>query len=597
MDRTKLLQLIEEESSAQRKQYQSNDNFKQLKREGLLLHPIHISKKTFGYLDYPEFSFKVPFQQNSQLFKSGSPIEIVTEKERYKALLINFDGRSGECRLFKSDFPDELNDGSIGLQLAYDEHTNDVMMHAIKHIESNKRTFNLFSKIYSDYTLDASTTKDVTISYKNQSLNASQQQAINHLVPIQSIGVLHGPPGTGKTTTLVEIVYQKLIKGQKILLSAPSNAAIDHIGHQLIKNNVEFIRLGNNAKVDDTIRPFTIEGLMEASNLQQKLKKLRIQSEQFRKMASAYKRNFGKDERDQRKLLIQEVKNIRAHIQDVQKDFVNECLTKTRVLIGTPVSIYDAKLEYDSFDSLIIDEAAQCLDPLIWAIAPLAHQLVLIGDPNQLPPTVIAQNDLSITLIERLIKTNKQVNLLDVQYRMPEPIMKFSNDHFYDGKLKTDWKAQMDFEYKFYDTAGIEAWEKEDQETGSIYNEEEVQFVKQLIEQKGISAENTMVIAPYSAQVAQLRQVIPQYKCSTIDSIQGQEAENVILSLVRSNTTHSIGFLRDYRRMNVALTRSKRNFFIIGDSTTLSNDLFYSELINHFEKTNSYDSIYTLIYP
>lgn len=597
MDRTKLLQLIEEESSAQRKQYQSNDNFKQLKREGLLLHPIHISKKTFGYLDYPEFSFKVPFQQNSQLFKSGSPIEIVTEKERYKALLINFDGRSGECRLFKSDFPDELNDGSIGLQLAYDEHTNDVMMHAIKHIESNKRTFNLFSKIYSDYTLDASTSKDVTISYKNQSLNASQQQAINHLVPIQSIGVLHGPPGTGKTTTLVEIVYQKLIKGQKILLSAPSNAAIDHIGHQLIKNNVEFIRLGNNAKVDDTIRPFTIEGLMEASNLQQKLKKLRIQSEQFRKMASAYKRNFGKDERDQRKLLIQEVKNIRAHIQDVQKDFVNECLTKTRVLIGTPVSIYDAKLEYDSFDSLIIDEAAQCLDPLIWAIAPLAHQLVLIGDPNQLPPTVIAQNDLSITLIERLIKTNKQVNLLDVQYRMPEPIMKFSNDHFYDGKLKTDWKAQMDFEYKFYDTAGIEAWEKEDQETGSIYNEEEVQFVKQLIEQKGISAENTMVIAPYSAQVAQLRQVIPQYKCSTIDSIQGQEAENVILSLVRSNTTHSIGFLRDYRRMNVALTRSKRNFFIIGDSTTLSNDLFYSELINHFEKTNSYDSIYTLIYP
>lgn len=596
MDRTKLLQLIEEESSAQRKRYQSNDNFKQLKREGLLLHPIHISKKTYGYLDYPEFSFKVPFQQNSQLFKSGSPIEIVTEKERYKALLINFDGRSGECRLFKSDFPDELNDGSIGLQLAYDEHTNDVMMHAIKHIESNKRTFNLFSKIYSDYTLDASTTKDVTISYKNQSLNASQQQAINHLVPIQSIGVLHGPPGTGKTTTLVEIVYQKLIKGQKILISAPSNAAIDHIGHQLIKNNVEFIRLGNNAKVDDTIRPFTIEGLMEASNLQQKLKKLRIQSEQFRKMASAYKRNFGKDERDQRKLLIQEVKNIRAHIQDVQKDFVNDCLTKTRILIGTPVSIYDAKLEYDSFDSLLIDEAAQCLDPLIWAIAPLAHQLVLIGDPYQLPPTVIAQNDLSITLIERLIKTNKQVNLLDVQYRMPEPIMKFSNDHFYNGKLKTDWNAEMDYEYKFYDTAGIDAWEKEDQETGSIYNEEEVQFVKQLIEQKGISTESTVVIAPYSAQVAQLRQALPQYKCSTIDSIQGQEAENVILSLVRSNTTHSIGFLRDYRRMNVALTRSKRNFFIIGDSTTLSNDLFYNNLIRHFEQTNSYDSIYTLIY-
>lgn len=596
MDRTKLLQLIEEESSAQRKRYQSNDNFKQLKREGLLLHPIHISKKTYGYLDYPEFSFKVPFQQNSQLFKSGSPIEIVTDKERYKALLINFDGRSGECRLFKSDFPDELNDGSIGLQLAYDEHTNDVMMHAIKHIESNKRTFNLFSKIYTDYTLDASTTKDVTLSYRNQTLNASQKQAVNHLVPIQAIGVLHGPPGTGKTTTLVEIVYQKLITGQKIIISAPSNAAIDHIGHQLIKNNIEFIRLGNNAKVDDTIRPFTIEGMMEASNLQQKLKKLRIQSEQFRKMASAYKRNFGKDERDQRKLLIQEVKNIRAHIQEVQKDFVNECLTKTRVLIGTPVSIYDAKLEYDSFDSLLIDEAAQCLDPLIWAIAPLAHQLVLIGDPHQLPPTVIAQNDLSITLIERLIKTNDQVNLLDVQYRMPEPIMQFSNDQFYDGKLKTDWKAELDFDYKFYDTAGIEAWEKEDQETGSIYNEEEVQFVKQLIEQKEISADNTVIIAPYSAQVAQLRQALPQFKCSTIDSIQGQEAENVILSLVRSNTTHSIGFLRDYRRMNVALTRSKRNFFIIGDSTTLSNDLFYNNLIKHFEQTNSYDSIYSLIY-
>ena len=596
MDKLNLLRLIEEESSAQRRRYQSNDNFKQLKRDGLLIHPIHVQKKSYGYLDYPEFSFKVPFQQNSQLFKSGSPVEIVTEKDRYKALLINFDGRSGECRIFKSDFPDELNDGSVGLQLAYDEHTNEVMTNALKHIETNKRTFNLFSKVYQDYTLPLSTTKEKDIVYKNQTLNDSQKSAIEALLPIQPIGVLHGPPGTGKTTTLVELVHQKLIKGQNILISAPSNAAIDHIGHQLIKNNIEFLRLGNNSKVDETIRPFTIEGKMEQSNMQQNLKKLRIQSEQYRKMATSYKRNFGKDERDQRKLLLQEVKNIRAHIQSIQQSFIEECMTKTRVLIGTPVSIYDAKLDYDSFDSLLIDEAAQCLDPLIWAIAPLAHQLVLIGDPFQLPPTVIAQNDLKITLLERLIASNDQVNLLDVQYRMPEKLIQFSNDQFYNGKLKTEWPTDIAYEFKFYDTAGSEAWEKEDEDTGSIFNEEEINYVQTLIEQKNLPVENTVIIAPYAAQVARLKQALPQYKSSTIDSIQGQEAENVILTLVRSNTMQNIGFLKDYRRMNVALTRSKRNFYIIGDSTTITKDLFFQEFITNIEKLESYESIYTLIY-
>ncbi len=595
MNREQILHLIEEESQVQRKRFQSADNFNQLKKDGLLLHPIHVGKKSYGYLDYPEFTFKVPYQQNGQLFKSGSPIEIITPTERIKALLISFDGKNGECRIYKSEFPDEINDGTIGLRIAFDEHTNEVMLNAIKNIDSNKRTASLFNKIYANLNFGLDLQKTEITAFKNENLNPSQKDAVSFFTTINPLGILQGPPGTGKTTTIIELVYQKINKDQNILISAPSNAAIDHIGIQLKNKSIDFIRLGNNSKVDEQIRSFTMEGKMEQSNLQQQIKKLRIQSDQYRKMATSYKRNFGKDERDQRKLLLQEVKNIRAHIQQLQSDFMSDSLNKTKVIIGTPVAIYDARLEYDSFDSLIIDEAAQCLDPLIWAIAPLAHQLILIGDPFQLPPTVLSNNELKTTLLDRLIK-HPEAKLLNVQYRMPDVMMQYSNQVFYDNQLTSNWIEESACEYTFYDTAGSEALERIDEENGSIYNDEEINFIKLLIDKKELNAADTIIISPYSAQVSRLRTAFPSFKSTTIDGVQGQESMNVIVSLVRSNSSKNIGFLSDYRRMNVALTRSKSKLYIIGDSSTLSHDKFFKELIEFYEQNAIYDSIFTLLY-
>ncbi len=595
MNQETLLNLVIEESDAQRNRFKENSNFKQLKKEGLLLHPVRINKRSYGYLDYPEFTFNIPFQQDTNLFKSGLPVEIVTDKERFKAILIGLDGNNGECRIFSSDFPSEVLDGNFGIQLSFDEHTNNIMKDAIKNIGKNPKTIALFDSVYSsDINIPTNKTKK-QIDFENQNLNESQKNAIKELLEINEIGVIHGPPGTGKTTTIVELCNQKVKQGQNIIISTPSNAAIDHLGNQLMKSNIPFIRLGNNAKVAEELRPYTLEGLMEKAKIDQQIKKYRIQADQLRKIAFSYKRNFGKDERDQKKLILQEVKSIRQHIKKIQDDFQNECLRNNPVIIGTPVAIYDSYLDYNSYDSLIMDEAAQCLDPLLWAIAPLAKQIILAGDPFQLPPTVISNNALKKTLIEHLVTHANNIHLLNIQYRMAAPLIAISNAYFYNNKLKSDINNTK-YELQFFDTAGAEYYEKEEEDSGSIYNDDEIEVVKQLIEKKELKNHNTVIIAPYSAQVSKIKQQIPGFLCTTIDSIQGQEYDNVIVSLVRSNTNAKIGFLKDYRRMNVALTRSKQTLYIVGDSSTLDKDPFYHFFLKKIEELNAYDSIFSLIY-
>jgi superfamily I DNA and/or RNA helicase len=316
-------------------------------------------------------------------------------------------------------------------------------------------------------------------------------------------------------------------------------------------------------------------------------------------MAHQYKRNFGKAEREQRNLLLNEVKSYRKQIRDIQKYEEEKLLENISVIVGTPVGLYDFHDKKSLYDVLIIDEAGQLIEPLAWTIFPLAERVILAGDPFQLPPTVLSKEaekeGLGISILERIYPLCKSVFLLDIQYRMPPEIVAFSNHYFYNDKVQS-FKASAENAIAFYDTAGTGFEEEAGDEGGSLMNPGEVQLIEAIINEKNGEGE-IVLISPYSAQVKLLKESLDHaVKVSTIDSFQGQEADFIILSLVRSNDRGEIGFLKDYRRMNVALTRAKKQLYVVGDSVTLANDPFYKQFLDYIEQVGGYKSAWELMH-
>lgn len=329
---------------------------------------------------------------------------------------------------------------------------------------------------------------------------------------------------------------------------------------------------------------------------------MKIRAEELRKMANQYKRRFGKEEREQRNLLMKEVKAIRAQIKLELNHSERVLYEKANVILGTPIGLQDDQLTDLQFDTLFIDEAGQCLEPLAWCIIPLAERTVLCGDHLQLPPTVLSDAALKkgygTSILERCYLKVEKVHLLDTQYRMRGSIVHFPNEQFYEGKLKTpDELLHGSENFIFYDTAGAGFEEEPGTDGSSLINQGEVEVIQKIIEMESIPLSDVAVIAPYSAQVALLENNIDkQIRISTIDSFQGQEKPVIILSLVRSNSEGQIGFLKDYRRMNVAMTRAKEKLIMIGDSSTIGADPFYANLLNFAEKVNAYRSIWEILY-
>jgi len=207
------------------------------------------------------------------------------------------------------------------------------------------------------------------------------------LVPVKPL-----PPGTGKTTTLTEAIVQLVARGEKVLVTAPSNAAVDNICKGLLKHQIHLLRVGNSGKIDDAVFPLTTEGKLQNSKQQKEIKQLKIRAEEFRRMALKYKRSFGKAEREQRNLLFKEVKAIRAEIKQIQHYNEEKLFDEATVIAGTPIGLYDAGIEKINFSQIIMDEAGQCLEPLAWCIFSFAQKIVLAGDHFQLPPTVTIFN-------------------------------------------------------------------------------------------------------------------------------------------------------------------------------------------------------------
>lgn len=595
----RIIQHIGLEEKEQQNRFKKNKEggLKQLKAEGVVLHPISVTQKSFGFADYPEISFSLLFAPEVSLFKDGAAIELFYDNEEsVKGVLLSLENKRGTVRLFAPDFPDWIDQRGVGIQLVPDTRTTTIMRDSMKQLPDSKKWFPYFEEWHGEKKITSSsmTYGDMPVNFFNSGLNSSQQQAVKGILENNEVSIIHGPPGTGKTTTLVEAILQLVRRKEKVLVSAPSNTAVDHIARGLATKGINLLRVGNNTKIDEAIFKFTVEGKLQQGKQLKEIKELKIRAEQFRKMALKYKRSFGKAEREQRKLLFQEVKNIRTEIKKLQHYNEQKLFAEAEVILGTPIGLYDAGLKKEGFQTLIIDEAGQCLEPLAWCIIPLAEKLVLAGDHLQLPPTVLsneaARNGFNRSILETALPHSQFVFLLDTQYRMRPAIAGFSSAYFYENLLKTSDSIKNEgLHITFIDTAGTGFEETEGNGGGSLQNTGEARLVQFLLKNEIKDATQTAVIAPYAGQVAALKELLAtQSNVNTIDSFQGQEKDTIIISLVRSNDDGVIGFLKDYRRMNVAITRAKNQLIIIGDSATIGADQFYKSLLSYIEKNGVY---------
>jgi ATP-dependent RNA/DNA helicase IGHMBP2 len=588
-----LLACLDLEEAEQRTRFASDP--------GYLLKGLRVTRRGMGYLDYPEVWFRLPFPSDASLFRDGTPVECLgSGEDPVKGLLVEFDGRQGLVRLFAPDFPEWLEDGGLTLRAAPDTRTTAILKSALNRIATDRRLAGLFDRIHGLETQPSEGNRqgDADISFRNPSLNASQREAVQEMVTERDMVALHGPPGTGKTTTLVEGIRQLAAAGRKVVVTAPSNAAVDNISRSLLAGGLRLLRVGNTGRVDPAVFPHTPEGRLAGGREQKELKDLRIRAEEFRRMALKYKRSYGKAEREQRDLLFKEVRSIREEIRRL-RDYQEERLFReAEVVAGTPVGLLDARADRYAYDTLVMDEAGQCTEPFAWCVLPLAERVVLAGDHLQLPPTVLSRKaaamGLSNSILETVVKSGYPLTLLDTQYRMRPSIAAFSSGRFYEGRLKTaTGLVDTGVHVTFIDTAGSGFEEQRGPDGTSLWNEGEAGLLLKLIASEGLPADETALITPYSAQAEAVAPMLPAgMRCSTIDSFQGQEMRNVVVSLVRSNGDGEIGFLKDYRRMNVALTRAKESLYVIGDSATVGNDPFYAAFLTHVEGHGAYRTVW-----
>ncbi|MFO0941448.1 MAG: AAA domain-containing protein [Pirellulales bacterium] len=446
-------------------------------------------------------------------------------------------------------------------------------------------------------------------------LNSSQEEAIRFALSSRDLAIIHGPPGTGKTTTVVELIDQAVQRGQRVLATAPSNAGVDNLLERLAGRKLRLVRIGHPARIQESLQCFTLDSLVESDPGTKVVGEMFKEAEQLARKAAKFTR--AKPEPGARQDMRQEARQLRDDARRFERQIIANILDRADVVCAT--TTFDPEvLEGRTFDLGIIDEACQSTEPGCWPVVLRADRIVLAGDHCQLPPTVLsdkaAREGFSVSMMERLVhRYGKQVTRrLSIQYRMNEQIMNFSSAQFYEGELQADnsvkahtlkdlssigAKAEAEPIVTMIDTAGA-SWDEEVEPDGeSKCNVHEGKFVVEQVErllEMGLPAEDIAVISPYSAQVRWIREKLQstQVEVDSVDGFQGREKEAVLISLVRSNATGEIGFLADTRRMNVALTRAKRRLIIIGDSATLGGHEFYAELLHYLESINAYSTVW-----
>lgn len=486
---------------------------------------------------------------------------------------------------------------ALGVQLFFDETSYRLMFEALDRVirARSGRLADLRDIFYtkapaSRYTFDA---------MRFPWLNASQEKAVNEVLWAKDVAVVHGPPGTGKTTTLVEAIFETLRRESQVLVCAQSNMAVDWISEKLVDRGINVLRIGNPTRVNDKMLSITCERRFEAHpdypqlwSIRKAIRELRQQ----RKHADSWH---------------QKMDRLKSRATELELRIRSSLFGEARVIASTLTGAANRVLEGEKYSTLFIDEAAQALEAACWIAIRKAGRVVLAGDHCQLPPTVKSimalKGGLGKTLMERIVENKPEtVTLLKMQYRMNEQIMKFSSEWFYNGMVESapmvSHRGILDYDtpMMWIDTAECDGKEEFVGENFGRINRAEAELTLQTLQQylEKIGKQRILeesidvgIISPYRAQVQLLRKELRKREffrpyrhlltVNTVDGFQGQERDIILISLVRSNDGGDIGFLRDLRRMNVAITRARMKLIILGSSETMTSHPFYKKLYEY----------------
>ncbi len=518
---------------------------------------------------------------------------------------------------------DLQNAENLGVQLYFDETSYKTMFHALDDVMNakNNRLADLRDIVAGQINPQKRNITPMLFPW----LNKTQEEAVNGVLAAKDVQIVHGPPGTGKTTTLVEAIYETLRRETQVMVCAQSNMAVDWISEKLVDHGIPVLRIGNPSRVNDKMLSFTYERKFESHPDYPELWSIRKAIRQIRE-------NRKKGENTHQKIA-----RLRDRAQEIEMSINAQLFDEARVVACTLVGSANKILVRQRYSTLFIDEAAQALEPACWIAIRRASRVVFAGDHQQLPPTIkcyeAMKQGLGKTLMERIVDNQPSaVSLLKVQYRMNDAIMKFSSDWFYNGKVESDKSVQnrsvLDFENPIMWIDGNELQNELKKNNLDEINEEnaeeheEIDFKEHFVgENHGrinkaeaelvlatlndyinkIGKERFLeerldagIISPYKVQTQYLRQQIRKREefrpfrnvisVNTVDGFQGQERDIILISLVRSNDNGQIGFLNDLRRMNVAMTRARMKLIIFGSKSTLSHHAFYRKLIEYVEK-------------
>ena len=525
----------------------------------------------------------------------------------------------------------------IGVQLSFDETSYKLMFEALDRVmkAKNNRLAYLRDLFYSHQKAGRFSFEPMKFPW----LNPTQERAVNEVLWAKDVAIVHGPPGTGKTTTLVEAINETLMRESQVLVCAQSNMAVDWISEKLVDRGINVLRIGNPTRVNDKMLGFTYERRFESHADYPQLWAIRKAIRELRKNRKKGSENYH-----------QKMDRLKSRAAEIELRINAELFGEARVIACTLVGSAHHLLEGMKFGTLFIDEAAQALEAACWIPMRRASRVILAGDHCQLPPTVKSiaalRAGLGKTLMERITENKPEVvTLLKIQYRMNDEIMRFSSDWFYGGKVESapqiKYRSVLDYDHPitWIDTSneenqitieGEDAPEDSASTSSSVSaanQNSDLNFKEQFVGESfgrinKAEAELTLltlaeyftkigkqrvleeridvgIISPYRAQVQYLKKLIKKYEffkpyrrlisVNTVDGFQGQERDVILISLVRSNDEGQIGFLKDLRRMNVAMTRARMKLIILGNKDTMTKHPFYKKLWEYVEAINNYE--------
>ncbi|MBQ4525066.1 MAG: AAA family ATPase [Bacteroidaceae bacterium] len=580
-------------------------------KRGIAWYPLNVGRSYYNSLNQLVVEvFRTEDSDIEHNFEYGRPVCFFTQNLEGKVKFLSFTATvsyADEERMVvvipSTDALVELQAADrVGVQLYFDEHTYRLMFEALNQVIKAKG--NRLAELRDIFHGNAPTSTYHFAPTRFPWLNPSQEEAVNKVLWAKDVAVVHGPPGTGKTTTLVEAIYETLHRENQVLVCAQSNMAVDWISEKLVDRGIHVLRIGNPTRVNDKMLSFTYERRFEAHPDYPQLWSIRKAIRELYQQ-----RRKGRSENMHQKINALKDRATELEIR-INADLFNEARVVACTLAGSAHRVMTGM----KFATLFIDEAAQALEPACWIAIRRADRVILAGDHCQLPPTVKCQEavrgGLAHTLMQTIVKRKPEaVSLLKIQYRMNEEIMRFSSDWFYGGSLQATpevkYRGILDYDTPmvWINTEGMDCNEEFVGESFGRINKAEARltleqlqtYITRIGKQRILEERIDFgVISPYKAQVQYLRQSIrrePFFKpfhhlisINTVDGFQGQERDVIVISLVRANEEGQIGFLNDLRRMNVAITRARMKLIILGDASTLTRHPFYKKLYEYIEK-------------